>query len=113
MEKPPRLVKQFIKLAMGLALVQGHESVGEDEMRILGRVVWDTMPQIRRVVLLQLRGVPEGSLANLCLLTGLPKSTVYWSLQDLALLHFAEGDEDGYRLTKRGADLLSGLWDYQ
>lgn len=112
-EKPPRLVKQLIKLGTGLAVIQGHDSVGDSELQILARVVWDTMPQIRKALLLLLCGVAETSLAELNRLSGLPKTIVYRTLEDLRLLGFVDEKDDAYALAKKGSELLSGMWDYE
>lgn len=50
-EAPTRFAKQMLALASGLAVVLGHDEVGEDELRIVHRVGLDCLPTLRRRVL--------------------------------------------------------------
>ena len=42
-----RLVKQFVKLARGIAAVRGKHEVGEEEYAVIARIARDTLPSKR------------------------------------------------------------------
>ena len=117
-EKPGRLVKQLIKLGKGLCLVTGNAVLGEDELRVLGRVVWDTAPPIRRRVLGAFRdsqeSVSHGELRNR---TRLPKSTLSKHLENLHLIGLLDRNVSKLNISKfsfarKLRDLLAHIQKY-
>ncbi|MCI4346917.1 MAG: hypothetical protein L3K07_09240 [Thermoplasmata archaeon] len=90
-EMLPRLAKQLKKLAIGRALIYGRLEVEVSDLEFIRRVVLDTIPQNRALVLEALR-VPA-TAQQLRGEVRLPESTLYRCLEDLEALDlvYAEG----------------------
>lgn len=50
-ENPPRLAKQFVLAACGLALVRGLTQITEEEYTVLKKIALDTIPEQRKTVI--------------------------------------------------------------
>ncbi len=112
-EKPGRLVKQLIKLGKGLAMVNGNAEAGEKELQVIGRVVWDASPPIRRRILGAFRDSQESvSHGELRDRTKLPKSTLSRELEDLQLIGLLERRMKRFSFKAKPRDLLTRIQKY-
>ena len=90
-----RLGKQLAKLCQALAMVHAKSSVGDDEFRLVKKVVLDTIPQrtedVLRAMLLGCRETPDHtmSMQDLAAATRYPTATISRILQDLNVLDIA------------------------
>ena len=94
-EMPARFVQQLQSLALGVALVHGHEEVDEDDIRIVTRVALDAIPQPRRLALESLAALKNGcgSLGQIQhSITRQSVSTTRRALEDLMILGVVDGE---------------------
>lgn len=99
-----RIVKQLIRLAQGVAILNGRDSLTEHEVRIAARVVAGSLPSKVRVVLMALASRPntKRNISSIARESELPKSTLEFVLQDLILLRILERFKVPYEATVRG-----------
>ncbi len=92
-EAPPRLAKQFIMLARGLAIVNGKKIIQEKDYNVVYKVGLDTVPKLRRDILSILND--EGTLSTNDLTSKLryPYSTVDRALEELRSLDLVDCNE--------------------
>jgi hypothetical protein len=74
-----RLPQQLCQLARGLALLEGHSEVNEEDYKLVCRAAFDSLPPARMVTL---KAILEGKSP---FTIGLPKATVSRTLEDLEL----------------------------
>lgn len=94
-----RLGGQFNQFTNGLCLLRGLSEPGQDEMELLGRVAFSSVPPIR----LQLaRAIGSRSISSRSLATRLrlPKTSIWRACQDMVALDLIAGTEEGYVMTK-------------
>lgn len=84
-EGPGRLAQQLLKLLAGLVAVHGRKTPTEKEFTLIAKVARDTIPKIRLTVIEALAhgGKTEDELVHA---TEIPKTTIYYLLEDLRLL---------------------------
>jgi hypothetical protein len=95
-EAPARLAGSLRQLLAGL------RAVGADTdtcWRIVEKVAWDCVPNLRYRLLHALRHASEGRTAALVTATGIPRTTAERTLEDLALLGLVHRDKDGDHAT--------------
>jgi DNA-binding transcriptional ArsR family regulator len=116
-EGPPRLTKQLITLAQGIAIVQGKSEVDEAILDLLRRVARDTLPAFRNAILETLWRKGEAmSVSVLERVSGYPYSTLERWLKDLKLIQLVtsemSGDERFYFLSEEAQKLVvsSGIY---
>lgn len=121
-----RIVCQLIKLGLGVAMVRGKRELSWEEYGILRKVVLDTMPSLRRMVLFYLLDRPSlpkdekdyGEWRSTDQITKglkISKSTVDRNLQDLHSLGVIDNDKreattkkvQVWKLTKDTASILA------
>ncbi len=107
-ERPTRLVKQFMKLAQGVAVLNGNGEVGNEELFVIRRVVWDSAPPLRRQVM-EAFSDRSARVAHrdLKAMTDLPGSTLSRQLEDLCLIGLLRKGERSYRLTPKAQELIN------
>ncbi len=95
-ELPFRIGKQLKKLCIGLALVRGKSKVGDEEIESARRIVLDSVPSVRRMILefignatLFPEGVTRGNLKGV----GIAERTMDRYLEDLVLLDLLKREE--------------------
>jgi len=101
-----RLGIQLAKLSQSLAMVYGHQKVGEQEYTLIKKVMLDTVPQrtediIRYIIRQHPSMTAPISTADLSTITRYPQATVSRILQDLNVLDIVQrhGADGGYRHT--------------
>jgi hypothetical protein len=86
-EGPGRFVKQLCGLAAGLALIDGRNEVSDADIALVTRVAIDSLPTIRRVVVLDLLACDAATLNDLAARhPHISKSTIARALEDLQAL---------------------------
>jgi hypothetical protein len=85
-EGPSRIVQQLLKLAQGLALISGRVVIDDDDVAILVRVTFDSMPPKRRKVLDKLARVTSATGNELGAALGLGESATQETMSDLIIL---------------------------
>jgi hypothetical protein len=112
-----RLAKQFMKLAFGIAIYYGEETIGKRTMRLMAKVALDSVPDKMEEVLralyelsgLQGKGVTIGEVAKKS--KRLTQSTVYRAMDDLLLIGVAKrekhGDTIGWSLSDHVRDMIA------
>lgn len=121
-EGPPRLIKQFKKLAIGLAMVQDKEEVDEEIFGILKKIALDLIPKPRTKVLQYLwremavehMQIEWRSSREIAEAIRLPTSSSKMFCEDLMLIGFLDRKQDGegekspwlWRVTEYGQRLL-------
>ena len=107
-ERPTRLVKQFLKLAQGVAVLNGNVEVGNEELSVIRRVLWDSTPPLRRQVMEAFTDRnARVAHRDLKAMTDLPGSTLSRQLEDLSLIGLLRKGERSYRLTPKAEELMS------
>jgi len=110
-----RLVKQFCKLAQGIAIFRGNEEVGLDEYRIVTRVARDSAPDLVELFVSEMytRVNPAAwmSTAELVESTKYPSQTITGVMRNLQLLKVvhqrrAKGTPTGGTQWKLSASIL-------
>jgi hypothetical protein len=93
-EGPSRLANQFEKIACGIAFARGHSEVLDEDMEIVRRVARDTVPSVRREVLVALCA---GSMTvhDVCAITRLGDWEARRKLADLEILNVLSVKEEG------------------
>lgn len=92
-EAPARLAGTLAAMHTGLCAIGATEA---DVWRIITKLAWDSIPDLRRRLLNQLRaGHSDLYTADLVALTGVPRTTAERTLEDLALLGLVEGHKKG------------------
>jgi hypothetical protein len=102
-EMPARFARQLAALVRGIAIVRGHETVVEDDMRLVGRVGADCLPPSRRAVLRALTRATS-PLPIDQVMTGksaLSETTIRRSLEDLHALGLLNRQGEGQGTTSR------------
>jgi hypothetical protein len=95
LEGTGRLARQFSQLLRGITLLRGLEEPGDAEVRIIERVAIGSLPPARSRVLEALPLAGE-TIRRLGEDTGIPKSVLGRTLQDLALLGIVKQREGGF-----------------
>lgn len=91
LEVGTRIVKQFENLAVGLALVNGKEMVGEDEYKFITKIAKDTLPSKRRAILEALAGELDAQkTSHFSEIVKLSTNTTKESLEDFWLLKIVD-----------------------
>ena len=95
LEGTGRLARQFSQLLRGITLLRGLEEPHDDEVRIIERIAIGSLPPARLRVL---ETLPLGgtTIRRLQEATGIPKTVLGRTLQDLALLGIVKWKEGGY-----------------
>jgi hypothetical protein len=107
-----RLVKQFAKLARGIAAIRGKTEVGEDEYRLIRRIARDTLPSkrafvVRTVYQLYHEGfLPTSRIADEM---DMPTETVRYALEDLRLLKIVDRQGEKPYLWRMSPEFSSRL----
>jgi hypothetical protein len=91
-EAPARLAGSLGSLLGGLEVIGAGR---ETRWRIVEKVAWDCLPDLRRRLLLALREASPAKAAHLIARTGIPKPTADRTLEDLSLLGLVERDKEG------------------
>ena len=101
-EVPTRFAKQMLALGSGLAVVNGNDHVGPDELRVVHRVGLDCIPSIRRKILKalaegEMRGSDNDSLdtSKIAGASRFSTSAVRRTLEDLHGLGVVEREKGG------------------
>lgn len=91
-EIPTRLFRQLLKLAIGCAWAWGRDTVGQDEIRTVAKVAWDTPPERDAAMLRAIfDGSSKGVLSReIAEATGYPEMTCADRLQDFAMTGLIE-----------------------
>jgi hypothetical protein len=100
-----RLPQQLCQLARGSALVEERAAINEDDLALVYRVAFDSLPTARSAVLLALiRGRNPYTL-------GLPESTTHRALEDLQSVELVADTGKGQtpRLTDKADELIQYL----
>ena len=99
-----RLVKEFKRFVKGLATVRGYDCPGDDEVKALERVAFDSIPAERLQVAKEI-GRWRGGRGRHLIPKGMSKSVTYRVLEDMRLLGLVEHSSsygyvaaDDYRL---------------
>lgn len=110
-EGPPRLTKQFMQLAIGLAFVHGKDEVDQDIYEIVRKVGLDLLPKQRLRVINCLKSSEKGlSQVAISKHISLPRTTVRRRLEDLNMVGLAKEDDSGlWHLTKDAATMLQEI----
>jgi hypothetical protein len=95
-ESPTRLSQQLAQLAKGSALLDGRDTVNDDDYRLVQRAAMDCIPPVRRKVVDALLG--GAALQAL----KIPRSTLKYAREDLEALELM----DGSALSETARDLL-------
>ena len=109
-----RLVKQFGKLARGIAAVRGKSEVGEDEFRLIRRIARDTLPSKRRLIVHTLfRLYREGNLTTKQIAEemNMPVPTTQYALEDLCLLEIVKREGETTILWRMKSEVSQRLED--
>ena len=85
-----RLTKQFLKLAQGLAIFYQHDSIGEDEYKVLLRIAQDTVPNQRMRLVLAMAGADLLSTKEAGDRAKIPTETAKEILEDLWMLKLVD-----------------------
>ncbi len=110
-----RLVKQFSKLARGIAAIRGKLEVGEDEFRLTCRIAKDTLSSKRCLLIHTVyRLYPEGFLSTQGIADemDMPTETVKYALEDLRLLKIVDRQGRGkftWRMSPEFSESLAAL----
>ena len=113
-----RLVKQFKRLAAGIAILKRSSAIGMDEYKVASHVARFSVPDmIERVVhVLYVRSRSDyASVSQLCEWTRLPTETIAGVLIDLRLLKVVKNDEgvgQGWKLTDALIEMMEPLGLY-
>jgi hypothetical protein len=95
-EGPARLVKQFMQLGMGIALVQGKTAIDEDVYRILKKIAKDlvTVQRLKIIKYLCTQNSDNGwhSTKEIAEAVSMPTTTTREKLEDLMVLNVADRD---------------------
>lgn len=89
-EGPSRIAQQLFKLGQGLALINGRAVIGDDDIAVLVRVTFDSMPPKRRKVLEKLASVDSATATQLGTALGLGESATQEAMGDLIMLRICE-----------------------
>jgi DNA-binding transcriptional ArsR family regulator len=87
-----RLGKELAKLLWALALVHGKPVPESEELRTVARVAEDCLPPNRLAILRVLRAGPA-TISSIAAVTGLPRTTVKQTLEDLEVLRLVSPAE--------------------
>jgi hypothetical protein len=90
-ELPGRVTKQLKGLALGIARLMNHLETGAEERRLCLRVGLDTIPPLRRHILLKLYYTKDQGAAQAREGSDYSQSTLERSLEDLTWLGLVEG----------------------
>jgi hypothetical protein len=86
-EGPARIAQQLQKLGQGLALINGRTMIDDDDIAVLIRVTFDSMPPKRCKVLDLLARVTSASTKQLEAELSLSQSAVHEIMEDFCMLH--------------------------
>lgn len=110
-ERPTRLVKQFKKLARGLAIIRNKKEVTHEEIETLYRVARDTIPQDRLTIMKSIingsKEIYGCSLPTIYNSIKLPRKSVERILEQLKMLELvkeisiSQNTNYGYQETKK------------
>lgn len=112
-ELPTRLVKQFTKMAIGIAIFRGHSEVGDHELRIIKQIAKDTPPDRAHDIVEALVKISSSfpgrggrvTLKQLQERTGYPRTTLQRKLADMRMLGLVKQEKESgggavtYKLT--------------
>ena len=104
-----RLTKQFLKLAQGLAIFYQHDSVGEEEYKVLLRIAQDTVASQRMQLVLALVGAEPLSTKEAGDRAKIPTETTKELLEDLWMLKLVDRSGEAtfsWQLTEQVNSLL-------
>jgi hypothetical protein len=107
-----RLVKQFAKLARGIAAIRGKTEVGEDEYRLIRRIARDTLPSKRAFVVQTVyRLYHEGFLptSRMGEELDMPTETTRIALEDLWMLKIVDRQGERPHLWRMSPEFSSRL----
>lgn len=105
-EGPVRLANQFEKIACGVAFARGHAEVLEEDIEIVRRVARDTVPSVRREVLVAVTAGPM-TVRDVCAITRLGDWEARRKLEDLHILDvLAVKEESQVRFYETKQDFL-------
>jgi hypothetical protein len=93
-EGPSRLANQFEKIACGVAFTRGHAEVLDEDIEIVRRVARDTVPSVRREVLVAVTAGPM-NVREVCAITRLGEREARRKLEDLHVLEVLSVREEG------------------
>jgi hypothetical protein len=85
-EGPSRIVQQLLKLAQGLALINGRVAIDDHDVEVLGRVTYDSMPPKRRKILEMFERAKSATGKQLEEALGLGQSATQEAMSDLIML---------------------------
>ncbi|MBU3940699.1 MAG: hypothetical protein KKH88_02100 [Nanoarchaeota archaeon] len=91
-----RLVKQLKKLLKNLTIIHDKDIPDQEEMKIVAKIVLDTIPPDRLEVLRVLANAPENveSLKTIKNITNIPESTIEKIIEQLKRLNIIKKDEE-------------------
>lgn len=92
-EGPSRIAQQLFKLAQGLALISKRAVIDDDDVAILVRVTFDSMPPKRRKVLEALARVTSATAKKLEAVLGLGESATQEAMSDLIMLGICKTED--------------------
>lgn len=112
-EGPTRIMKALCQVAMGSAALARRGHINEEDFRISKRLALDSIPPARAGVIRMFNRINEGAtFAHICRTTGIPSSTLNFTLDDLAALGVLEQLDDQvektFQLTDQFKELLIG-----
>ncbi len=99
-EVPTRLAKELLQLATGLALLD--ESTDEENYELVFKVGIDSIPQVRRRILLMMRLDEEYETGKVAKTVGYPLSSTRRALEEISAL--------GLVKQRKGGDGLADWW---
>lgn len=110
-EGPARLANQFEKIACGVAFARAHSEVLDEDMEIVRRVARDTVPSVRREVLVAITAGPM-TVRDVCAITRLGDWEARRKVEDLHILDVLTVKEEGqvrFYETKQGFRLFGSI----
>lgn len=114
-EGPTRIMKALCQVAMGSAALMRRGRVNETDFQVSKRLAIDSIPPARWRVINALRRNADAlcGFAHLVRITGMPASTLNWTIDDMAALNIIEplGEnvvEKTVKLTDNFRQLLHG-----
>lgn len=117
-EAPPRLCKQFLSLAYGLATINESKQITMDDYKIILRIGMDNLHPVRRKIIELLKNNEYLELSKFVEIMRYPSNTLRRYLEDLAALDLVEqhkgkeGMSDRWSLTSDTATILEKVIPY-
>lgn len=109
-EAPTRLMKAFLQVAMGHAMLYGRDKVGPEDERLAKRLACDSIP-LRRLQVMSRIETNGTMITPMISGSGLPESSLEYVRDELRALGAITYKEKCFRLSKKLTDLnAGGIW---